>query len=77
MAFDVIRGKIAEQGKSQKEIARQLNMSAQSFSRKMTGKRQFTVNEATRLCDLLSVLLEERGKIFFCQSSQISNHKQN
>ncbi len=64
MNLDIIRGKIAEQRSSQKKIAEQMGISQQSLSRKMTGKRSFTVEEATELCALLNIPVEKRAEIF-------------
>lgn len=64
MNTDIIRGKIAEKRKSQSIIAKEIGISAQSLCRKLNGKRQFTVIEATKLCEALDISIEERAKIF-------------
>lgn len=64
MNYNVIRGKIAEKRTSQKKLAIEMGITPQSLSRKLTGKRQFTVEEAARLCYLLEIPLEKRAEIF-------------
>ena len=49
MNCDIIRGRIAEKRTSQKRLALEMGITPQSLSRKMTGKRQFTVDEAAKL----------------------------
>lgn len=64
MNFDAVRGKMAEQRKTQKALADALGMTPQSLCRKLNGKRQFTVSEASRLCTALNIPYKERAKIF-------------
>ena len=42
-------------GKSQKEVAKEVGMSANSLSNKINGLREFTVGEVVRLCDVLCI----------------------
>lgn len=61
---NIIRGKIAEKGTSQKRLAVEMGITPQSLSRKLTGKRQFTVDEAAKLCSLLEIPTDKRAEIF-------------
>lgn len=64
--FDVnkLRGKIAENGMTQRQVAQRLGVTEATFSRKMkTG--QFGLDEAQRLIDLLSI--EHPADIFFAR----------
>jgi transcriptional regulator with XRE-family HTH domain len=60
-----LAGKIRERGLTQKEIAARMNLSEQSFSRKMQGKARFFVNEVEVLTDLLMLTRDEVREIFF------------
>lgn len=64
MNCDIIRGRIAEKRTSQKRLALEMGITPQSLSRKMTGKRQFTVDEAAKLCSLLEIPTDKRVEIF-------------
>ena len=55
MNSNLLRGKIAERGLSQAKVAREIGVSAQSFSRKITGKREFRLSEVQALCEILSI----------------------
>lgn len=75
MNYDFIRGRIAENRTSQKEIALKMGISQQSLSRKLNGKRPFTLKEATKLSDLLSIPPEKRAEIFLGSSSHYCNER--
>lgn len=64
MNYNIIRGKIAEKRTSQKKLAGEMGIAPQSLSRKLNGKRQFTVEEAACLCKLLGIPTEKRAEIF-------------
>ena len=46
MNYSVLRGKMAEAGYTQGRLAQEIGIAPQSLSRKLKGKRQFTVGEA-------------------------------
>ena len=50
MNYSVLRGKMAEAGYTQGRLAQEIGIAPQSLSRKLKGKRQFTVGEAALLC---------------------------
>ena len=64
MNYDIVRGMIAERRTSQKQIAEKMGITPQSLSRKLNQKRSFTVQEATKLCELLDIPIDRRAEIF-------------
>lgn len=46
-------------GMSQAELAREMGMAENTFSWKRRGIHEFTLNEATRLCDMTGVSLDK------------------
>ncbi len=64
----LLSDKIRERGFTRKEIARQIHISEQSFSRKMKGKAHFFVDEAESITHVLSLSKEEMVEIFFLDS---------
>ena len=55
MNANLIRGKIAEAGLTQGELASRIGMSSNSLSRKLSGKRDFRVEEVCRICAELNI----------------------
>ena len=51
----LIRGKIAEAGLTQGEVAKMAGMSSNSLSRKLLGKRDFKLSEVSSLFMILSI----------------------
>ena len=51
---------------SQRELAKELNMSLSALSGKLTGKKEFTVKQAAKICNILNITdNDEKVKIFF------------
>lgn len=50
-----LRGKIAEAGYTQGELAKKIGISQNTLTRKLTGKRDFTVGEIDRICSALDI----------------------
>ena len=46
-------------------IAEKMGISRQSLYLKMNGKRDFTTEQMTKLCDILRLTNDERNLIFF------------
>ena len=46
---------LVENGLTQKEAAKQIGLSANSFSARMVGKRPFNADEVQKLCELLRI----------------------
>jgi len=66
MNANLLRGKIKEKGYTQTQCAELVGMSANSLSRKLNGEREFTVEEAVRLCRVLEIT--DPASIFFSDS---------
>lgn len=58
-----LKGKIAEEGKTQVELAKRLNISTQSFNAKLNGRSVFDIEEVKKLIDVLKI--ENIKEIFF------------
>lgn len=71
MNANLIRAKMAEKGVTQGETAQAITISVNSLSRKMNGKREFTLSEVIRLCEFLEI--ENPASVFLPQKSQICN----
>lgn len=63
MNTNKIKAKIVERGMTQREVAEIIGILANSFSRKINGKRDFLLSEAIKLCSVLN--LENPREIFF------------
>ena len=71
MNSNKIQGRIKEKGETQATIAVMIGMSANSLSRKLTGKRQFTLCEVEAICNVLDI--QDPTPYFFTPSSQTRN----
>lgn len=58
VALEKIKGKIAENGYSQKDIAKHIGCSQLTFSRKITGKREFSAKEISTISEMLKTPIE-------------------
>ncbi|WP_251613000.1 helix-turn-helix domain-containing protein [Senimuribacter intestinalis] len=63
MNKNLLRGKIAEKGYNQKLLAEKVGMSSNSLSRKISGKREFTLSEMISICKVLEI--DDPKAIFF------------
>lgn len=65
MAIDYgeIRKTMWENKISMSKVARELDISTSTLSRKLSGQNEFTVSEAIKLCDFLRL---NPTSIFFC-----------
>ena len=68
VALEKIKGKIAENGFSQKDVAKQIGCSQLTFSRKITGKREFSAKEISTISQMLKTPIE-----YFFKSDVIEN----
>lgn len=50
-----LKGKIVEAGMTQGELAKTIGISQNTLTRKLTGRRDFTVGEVVRICDALHI----------------------
>lgn len=69
---NLLKAKFAEAGKTQGEVACDIGISANSMSRKLSGKREFRLSEVEKMCILLHI--DNPAKIFLCSESQIRNN---
>lgn len=60
---NLLRGKMAERGVNQTELAKAIGISMNSMSRKLSGKREFQLSEAVAISKYLH--LDNPGEIFF------------
>lgn len=63
MSFDKLKGKMVEQRITQGKMAEMLGITVQSFNAKLNGRSPFTLEEAIRITDILS--LSDPVDIFF------------
>lgn len=50
-----LKGKIVEAGMTQGELAKKIGISQNTLTRKLSGRRDFTVGEIDRICDVLQI----------------------
>lgn len=74
MNYSVLRGKIAEAGYTQERLAHEIGIAPQSLSRKLKGKRQFTIGEAAAISACLSLDAATKAIIFLPDISQKCNN---
>lgn len=64
MKCDKLKGKLVEKKMTYSDCAKILDISTTAFSQKINGRVQFTVTEASKLCEALTLPKEERLDIF-------------
>lgn len=62
-----IRGRMAELGVTQKEIAKEMNLAAPTVSQKLNQIRPMNLDEAEKLAQILKISNNEFGEYFFAQ----------
>ena len=68
---NALRGKIAESGLTQGKVADAIGISPNTFTRKISGKRDFTVSEIDKLCLVLNISdPQQKVNIFLQQATQ-------
>jgi Predicted transcriptional regulator with C-terminal CBS domains len=55
MDANMIKGRIMSVGLTQEKVAVMVGMSGNSLSRKLTGKRDFTLSEVNAICKALDI----------------------
>lgn len=60
-----LKGKIAESGLTQSEIAEKIGISAPSLNAKVNGARPFTIDEVQRLVQAINLTNDDLISIFF------------
>ena len=74
MQVNLLRAALAERNMTQGKLAELMGISPNSLSRKLKGKRQFTLKEAGDIAHILH--LQNPEVIFFTQQSQIRNEEE-
>ncbi|MEL4860527.1 helix-turn-helix transcriptional regulator [Pseudoflavonifractor phocaeensis] len=69
----LLRAALAEHGMTQGKLAYSIGISENSMSRKIQGRREFTISEADRICEILKIA--DPAKIFLTRSSQKCNNE--
>ena len=60
-----LKAKIVENGFNQATISEKIGISLAAFNNKLNGKSSFTISEADKICDVLSITdLTEKAAIF-------------
>lgn len=73
MNKNLLRAAIAEKGMNQAKLAAAIGMSANSLSRKMNGRREFSLREVITIIQVLE--LKNPQEIFLPKSSHARNDK--
>lgn len=73
MNANKIRAQIKEKGMNQGEVAKKIGISQNSLSRKLLGKRDFSLSEVVALCSILE--FDNPQEIFLGQPSHIRNKR--
>lgn len=68
MNKNALRAKIALHGDNYQTLAKALNMTTVSLSRKINGKRPFQQFEIQKIIDLYNLTADEVQSIFFTQN---------
>ena len=63
--YPKLRGRIAELGMSQTELAKVLGISVPAMNAKMNGRMAFVQRDILKLCDALNISAEEIGTFFY------------
>lgn len=74
MDANKLKGKIVEKGLNVAQVADLINIHRSSFYRKLNGFDTFTVNEATKLKEVLGLTNMEALEIFLSRSYRRENH---
>lgn len=63
--YSKLRGRMAEKGVTQRELAKNIGMESVTLSKSLTGLRLFRVNEVDRIAEVLDIQPAEMGDYFF------------
>lgn len=70
MNISKLRGKIVENGLTQDELAKRINIDRSTLSRRMKTGESFTVGEASKITAVLNLSKDEAVEIFLPNVSQ-------
>lgn len=62
---DLIKNRMAEEGISQADLARELGIAQPTVCQKINGSRPFFLEEAKRVAEILKIPSADFGKYFF------------
>ena len=65
MKVNLIRSRLALRNMTQKDLARQIGISRNTMSSRMTGKSSFTLEEVDRICEILGIRDKAEAKEIF------------
>ena len=65
MRSDLLRAEMAAKRMSQREVADKSQISRSAFCAKINEQRPFDVDEAVRICDVLSIVDGEKRALIF------------
>lgn len=74
MNSNLLRAALAQRGMTQGKLAELVGISPNSLSRKLNGKRQFTLGEVEAISRVLE--LQNPATVFFDRKSQICNEQE-
>lgn len=60
-----LKGKIAEAGLTQRELAKKAGMSENSLYNKINGRRDFGAREIVAICEILNITDNEQKALIF------------
>ena len=69
MDYSGLYGKLKQNSLTQKEVATELGITANSLYLKLSGKSPFRTSEIVRLCKILHIDENEIGRYFFSPKS--------
>lgn len=64
MVFSRLKGRIRECGFADKDIARLLGLTPQTFSSKLNGKADWNVSEMWKICEILNIPVTDMHEFF-------------
>lgn len=65
MQANILRARMVEAGYTQRSLAKEINMSENSLSSKLSGRSSFDVDEAVTICNVLNIRdYRDRANIF-------------
>lgn len=63
--YNKLRGRIRENGLTQEEVAKQINVNPTTLSLKLNNASEFTQSEIRSICDLLDISGRDLSDYFF------------
>ena len=63
--YNKLRGRIRENGLTQEEVAKQINVNPATLSLKLNNASEFTQSEIRSICDLLDISGRDLSDYFF------------